>query len=117
MVVKSENRREPFNREKLMNGIVVACEKRPVSMKRIEKVVDDVERQLEGGGAFVAGAIIGGAAGLIAGSAHGHGYYGPGPVYHGGYAPTRRVCAFRDRYNKWGHYIGTKRVCWREPIY
>ena len=47
MVIKKDSRREPFNREKLMNGIVVACEKRPVSMKRIEKLVDDVERQLE----------------------------------------------------------------------
>ena len=47
MVIKKDSRREPFDREKLMNGIVVACEKRPVSMKRIEKVVDDVERQLE----------------------------------------------------------------------
>ena len=47
MVIKKDSRREPFDREKLMNGIVVACEKRPVSMKRFEKVVDDVERQLE----------------------------------------------------------------------
>lgn len=47
MVIKKDSRREPFDREKLMKGIVVACEKRPVSMKRIEKVVDDVERQLE----------------------------------------------------------------------
>jgi hypothetical protein len=69
------------------------------------------------GGAFVAGAIIGGAAGLIAGSAHGHGYYGYRPVYYGGYAPTRRVCEWRARYNKWGHYVGTKRVCWRAAYY
>ncbi len=47
MVIKKDSRREPFNREKLINGIVVACEKRPVSMKRIEKVVEDIERQLE----------------------------------------------------------------------
>ena len=47
MVIKKDSRREPFDREKLMNGIVVACEKRPVSMKRIEKVVEDIERQLE----------------------------------------------------------------------
>lgn len=47
MVIKKDSRREPFDREKLMNGVVVACEKRPVSMKRIEKLVDDVERQLE----------------------------------------------------------------------
>lgn len=47
MVIKKDGRREPFDREKLMNGIVVACEKRPVSMKRIEKLADEIERQLE----------------------------------------------------------------------
>ncbi|MFA5146669.1 MAG: transcriptional regulator NrdR [Candidatus Omnitrophota bacterium] len=44
MVIKKDGRREPFDREKLIKGIVVACEKRPVSMKRIEKLVDDIER-------------------------------------------------------------------------
>ena len=47
MVIKKDNRREGFDREKLMKGIVVACEKRPVSIKRVEKLVDDIERQLE----------------------------------------------------------------------
>jgi transcriptional repressor NrdR len=47
MVRKKDGRREAFNREKLMNGILVACEKRPVSMKRAEKLVDEIERQLE----------------------------------------------------------------------
>ena len=47
MVIKKDGRREPFEREKLMNGIVVACEKRPVSMTRIERLVDDIERRLE----------------------------------------------------------------------
>jgi transcriptional repressor NrdR len=47
MVIKKDGRREPFNREKLMNGIIVACEKRPVSIKRIEKAVDEIERMLE----------------------------------------------------------------------
>jgi len=47
MVLKKDGRREPFDREKLMNGILVACEKRPVSLKRIERLVDDIERQLE----------------------------------------------------------------------
>jgi len=47
MVIKKDSRREAFNREKLMNGIMVACEKRPVSMKRVEKLVDDIERTLE----------------------------------------------------------------------
>ena len=47
MVVKKDGRREPFEREKLVNGIMVACEKRPVSVKRIEKVVDDIEKYIE----------------------------------------------------------------------
>lgn len=47
MVIKKDGRREHFEREKLMNGILVACEKRPVSIKRIERLVDDIERKLE----------------------------------------------------------------------
>ena len=47
MVVKKDGRREAFDREKLMNGILVACEKRPISVKRIEALVDDIERSLE----------------------------------------------------------------------
>ena len=47
MVIKKDGRREAFDREKLMNGIMVACEKRPISIKRIEKLVDDIERKLE----------------------------------------------------------------------
>jgi transcriptional repressor NrdR len=47
MVIKKDGRREHFEREKLMNGIMVACEKRPISMKRVEKLVDDIERALE----------------------------------------------------------------------
>ena len=47
MVVKKDGRREGFDREKLMNGIMVACEKRPISIKRVEKLVEDIERKLE----------------------------------------------------------------------
>jgi transcriptional repressor NrdR len=47
MVIKKDGRREGFDREKLMKGIMVACEKRPVSIKRIESLVDDIERRLE----------------------------------------------------------------------
>ena len=46
MVVKKDGRREGFDREKLMKGIMVAGEKRPVSIKRIEKLIDDIERNL-----------------------------------------------------------------------
>ncbi|MBN2453171.1 MAG: transcriptional repressor NrdR [Candidatus Omnitrophica bacterium] len=46
MVIKKDGRREGFEREKLIKGILVACEKRPVSMKRIEKLVDDIEKYI-----------------------------------------------------------------------
>jgi transcriptional repressor NrdR len=47
MVVKKDGRREGFDREKLMNGILVACEKRPISIRRVEKLVNDIERKIE----------------------------------------------------------------------
>jgi transcriptional repressor NrdR len=43
MVVKKDGRREPFNREKIISGIRMACRKRPISMTRIEDFVDSVE--------------------------------------------------------------------------
>ena len=46
MVVKKDNRREVFDRQKVLNGIVKACEKRPVSMARMEQMVDEIEREL-----------------------------------------------------------------------
>jgi len=47
MVIKKDNRREPFDRNKILAGLVKACEKRPVSMQRLEKIVDDIERHLQ----------------------------------------------------------------------
>ena len=46
MVVKKDNRREEFNRVKLLNGIVTACEKRPISMEVLEQIVNEIERKL-----------------------------------------------------------------------
>lgn len=46
MIVKKDGNRESFNRNKVINGLIKACEKRPVSMQLIEKTVDDIERQL-----------------------------------------------------------------------
>ena len=43
---KKDGRREAFDRGKVMNGIVKACEKRPVSMAEIERIVDEIERGL-----------------------------------------------------------------------
>lgn len=47
MVIKKDGRREPFDRNKLLSGVVKACEKRPISMDRLEKLVDFVEHTLE----------------------------------------------------------------------
>ena len=46
MIVKKDGSREAFDRNKVMNGIVKACEKRAVSVNEIEKIVDDIERGL-----------------------------------------------------------------------
>lgn len=45
-VVKKDGRRERFDREKLMNGILKACEKRAVPVTRLEAIVDQVEQRL-----------------------------------------------------------------------
>lgn len=46
MVIKKDGSREAFDRNKVMNGIIKACEKRPVPIAAIEKIVDDIERGL-----------------------------------------------------------------------
>jgi transcriptional repressor NrdR len=46
MVIKSDNRREPFNRTKIREGITRACEKRPISSDAIERVVAEIEYEL-----------------------------------------------------------------------
>ena len=43
MVVKKDSRREPFSREKITEGIKKACQKRPISMTKIEEFVDSLE--------------------------------------------------------------------------
>jgi transcriptional repressor NrdR len=45
-VVKKDGRRERFDREKLMSGILKACEKRPVPVTRLESIVDQIEQRL-----------------------------------------------------------------------
>ncbi len=47
MVSKHDGRREEFNREKLIIGIRKACTKRPISSRTIEKMVEDVEAELQ----------------------------------------------------------------------
>ncbi|UVO50958.1 transcriptional regulator NrdR [Sphingomonas sp. SUN019] len=46
-VVKSENRREPFEREKLLRSIGIAARKRPIDALAIERLVSGIQRQLE----------------------------------------------------------------------
>lgn len=46
MVVKKDARREEFDRSKVLNGIMKACQKRPVSLPQMEEMVNEVERQL-----------------------------------------------------------------------
>ncbi|HCJ67059.1 MAG TPA: transcriptional regulator NrdR [Elusimicrobia bacterium] len=46
MVIKANNQREPFNRDKLREGIMRACEKRPISLETIEKIVSEIEYEL-----------------------------------------------------------------------
>jgi transcriptional repressor NrdR len=46
LIVKKDGRREPFDRAKLMRGIMAACQKRPVSLGRLEEAVGDIQARL-----------------------------------------------------------------------
>ena len=46
MVIKKDKYRQPYNRDKLLNGILRACEKRPVSISEIDNLIDNVEAQI-----------------------------------------------------------------------
>ncbi|HOE95661.1 MAG TPA: transcriptional regulator NrdR [Candidatus Sumerlaeota bacterium] len=46
MVVKRDGRRQPFDRQKLISGLLRATEKRPVSMEEIERMAHDIEKSL-----------------------------------------------------------------------
>lgn len=48
MLVKRDGTREPYNRNKLLSGVMKACEKRPVPQARLEQLVDSVEQKLFG---------------------------------------------------------------------
>jgi len=47
VVVKKDNSREAFDREKLLRGLMRACEKRPVSLHQLEELVADIEQNLQ----------------------------------------------------------------------
>ncbi len=46
MVIKKDKTREDFDREKLLNGLIRACQKRPVSIQQLENIVDGIESQI-----------------------------------------------------------------------
>jgi len=48
MVVKKDGRREPFDHNKLLAGLMKACQKRPISGDALEELASDVERELRG---------------------------------------------------------------------
>jgi len=47
MVIKKDGRRESFNRGKMLNGLLRACQKRPISMEKLEKLVAEVEVEIQ----------------------------------------------------------------------
>jgi len=47
MVIKRDGRRQEFSREKIKNGIIKACEKRPIGMDTIDALVDKIEREVQ----------------------------------------------------------------------
>lgn len=50
IVVKKEGTREEFSKEKLLRGLIKACEKRPVALEQIEHIVAEVEKELRNSG-------------------------------------------------------------------
>ena len=46
MVIKKDGRREKFDRQKVMNGLLRACEKRPIGMSKLAEIIDVVESRL-----------------------------------------------------------------------
>lgn len=47
MVIKREGRRQPFDRKKIIAGLVKACEKRPISVDKLEEVTSQIERSIQ----------------------------------------------------------------------
>ncbi len=47
LVIKKDGRHEPFDRKKVLSGITKACEKRPISMEKMEEIVIQVERAIQ----------------------------------------------------------------------
>lgn len=50
IVVKKEGTREEFSREKMLRGMIKACEKRPVALKQLEDIAEEIEKELRNQG-------------------------------------------------------------------
>ncbi|MEW6185563.1 MAG: transcriptional regulator NrdR [Thermodesulfobacteriota bacterium] len=50
VVIKKDGRREPFQREKIVEGIQLACQKRPISVETIEDFIDNLEQSFQDSG-------------------------------------------------------------------
>ena len=46
LVIKRDLARENFNKETIINGLIIACQKRPVSRKQIEEIAEDIEKKI-----------------------------------------------------------------------
>ena len=49
VVIKRDGSRQAFDRNKILNGLLKSCEKRPVSLRRLEQIADEIEQQLANG--------------------------------------------------------------------
>lgn len=47
MVIKRDGRRQPFDRKRIISGLVKACEKRPISIDRMEEITGEIERVIQ----------------------------------------------------------------------
>ena len=46
VVIKKDESRQPFNRNKVLKGIITACEKRPISLAQMENIADEIESEI-----------------------------------------------------------------------
>jgi transcriptional repressor NrdR len=58
-VFKKDGRREPYSREKIKNGILKACEKRPIPIEKIDKIIEEIEEKLRKKGKEIKSEVIG----------------------------------------------------------
>jgi transcriptional repressor NrdR len=50
MIIKKDGRREPFDRQKILSGLRKACEKRPIGIDVLERLVDSIENEIQAQG-------------------------------------------------------------------